>query len=173
MTRTKKKLLIRDAREGDRDAIRTVTLSAYQEYADLMPPEHWEGYRQSMLETLDEEGPAEKIVAEQDGKIVGSVLLYPAGAAAYGQEGSAAGQPEMRLLAVTPEARGQGVAGALIEECARRARQAGAAALTLHTTEMMQVALQMYERRGFMRVPELDFHPAPGVVVKGYSLPLD
>ncbi len=175
MAKRTKKLSIRDARDSDRDAIRNVTLSAYEQYAALMPSEHWQGYRQSMLDTLDEEGPAEKIVAEQDGTVVGSVLLYPAGAPAYGPDGSSAArdQPEMRLLAVAPAARGQGVASALVEECVRRARQAEASALTLHTTDMMEVALRMYERRGFVRAPELDFHPAPGVVIKGYCLSLD
>jgi hypothetical protein len=37
---------------------------------------------------------------------------------------------------------------------------------------MMQVAKQMYERMGFQRVPEIDFHPAPGFVIMGYRLPL-
>ena len=37
---------------------------------------------------------------------------------------------------------------------------------------MMQTALRMYERMGFVRAPELDFHPAPGFIVKGYRLDL-
>jgi hypothetical protein len=37
---------------------------------------------------------------------------------------------------------------------------------------MMQAALRMYERMGFVRAPELDFHPAPGVTVQGYRLDL-
>ncbi len=38
---------------------------------------------------------------------------------------------------------------------------------------MMQVAKQMYERMGFVRAPELDFHPDPNVIVKAYRLDLD
>jgi hypothetical protein len=30
----------------------------------------------------------------------------------------------------------------------------------------------MYERAGFVRVPELDFNPTPELVVKGYRLTL-
>jgi len=44
----------------------------------------------------------------------------------------------------------------------------GAPALTLHTHEIMAVAMRMYERMGFVRAPELDFHPAPDVTIKGY-----
>jgi hypothetical protein len=36
----------------------------------------------------------------------------------------------------------------------------------------MQAALRLYERLGFVRAPELDFRPAPGVTVKGYRVDL-
>jgi hypothetical protein len=38
---------------------------------------------------------------------------------------------------------------------------------------MMQVAMRMYERMGFVRAPELDFHPDPSITVKAYRLELD
>jgi ribosomal protein S18 acetylase RimI-like enzyme len=59
-----------------------------------------------------------------------------------------------------------------MEECIRRARAAGAAALTLHTTDMMRVAMGLYERMGFERATDLDFAPAPEITVKGYRLAL-
>ncbi len=46
------------------------------------------------------------------------------------------------------------------------------ASLTLHTTEIMQTAMRLYERMGFVRAPELDFQPAPDVIIKGYRLDL-
>ncbi len=80
--------------------------------------------------------------------------------------------PEVRLLAVAPAARSQGIGAALMQECVRRARRAGTGALSLHTTDLMRTAMGMYERIGFVRAPELDFHPAPGVTVKGFRLDL-
>jgi ribosomal protein S18 acetylase RimI-like enzyme len=64
------------------------------------------------------------------------------------------------------------VGAALMQECVRRVRKTGGRVLSLHTTDMMQAALRMYERMGFVRAPELDFHPAPGVTVQGYRLDL-
>lgn len=124
------------------------------------------------MAALDADGPAEHIVAERNGNVIGSVLLFPSGANAY--DGAATGRecPEVRLLAVLPAARGQGVGTALMEECVRRARCAGAAAIGLHTMDMMRAAMRMYERMGFVRVPNLDFSPAQGVLVKGYRLDL-
>ena len=167
-------LHIRDARADDHDAIQDVTLSAYQEYAASMQA-HWENYRQGILATLANAKPAEQIVAEQNDTIVGTVLLVPAGTVLTPPNGASVTLtwPEIRLLAVAPATRGHGIGAALVRECMRRARQSGAAALTLHTTEMMQVAMSMYERMGFVRAPELDFHPAPGITIKGYRYRFD
>jgi hypothetical protein len=60
-----------------------------------------------------------------------------------------------------------------MEECIRRARRLGASCLNLHTTDIMQVAMRMYEQMGFVRAPELDFHPDPSITVKAYRLDLD
>ena len=178
MTRSEKnnrrtgELLIRDARPGDRDRIREVTLAAYQEYAAQMP-ELWEGYRQNIVATLARVEPAEQIVAERDDTIVGTVLLYPPRRVRPpGGESMEMPWPEVRLLAVAPAARGQGIGAALMQECVRRARGSGTGALTLHTADLMRTAMRMYERMGFVRAPELDFHPAPGLTVKGFRLDL-
>ena len=169
----RKSLHIRDARDDEREVIRDVTLAAYEEYTAVMPEPFWEEYRRQLLVTLDEEGPVERIVAEREGTVVGSVLLYPPLANAYTRVLVSVGWPEVRLLAVAPGARGQGVGTALMDECERRARRAGATMLGLHTMDMMQAAMRLYERRGFIRAPELDFHPAEGVLVKGYRRSLD
>ena len=166
-------LQIRDARETDRNTIQSVTLSAYEQYAPLMDGA-WEFYRANILATLADVKPAEQIVAETEGSVVGTVLLYPVGTKFQGPDGTQVNLalPEIRLLAVIPTARGQGIGQSLVRECVRRARRSGVTALTLHTTDMMKVAMQMYERMGFARMPALDFSPAPGHLVKGYRIEL-
>ena len=165
---------IRDARASDRAAIEAVTLSAYEQYSVVMPPALWVRYRENIVSTLAAAPPDTQIVAEEDGRIVGSVLLYPAGAHLDRPGGGSMALtfPEVRLLAVSPSVRGQGIGARLMEECVRRARESGATALTLHTTDMMRAAMRLYERLGFRRVPELDFEPAAGVTVKGFRLSL-
>jgi hypothetical protein len=39
--------------------------------------------------------------------------------------------------------------------------------------DFMRAAIRLYERRGFVRVPEFDFQAGPGVLVKGYRRSLD
>jgi hypothetical protein len=57
-------VIVRDARGGDREIIKAVTLSAYEQYAAVMQT-HWEGYRHNILTTLGDVKPAEQIVAER------------------------------------------------------------------------------------------------------------
>jgi GNAT superfamily N-acetyltransferase len=165
---------VRDARPSDRDAILAVTLAAYEQYAAALAPPLWAMYRRSIQATLADVRPAAQIVAEEDGALVGTVLLFPAGSVMANPRGTSntLEWPEVRLLAVAPSARGKGVARRLMEECIQRAGAAGVPALTLHTADIMAVAMRLYERMGFARAPELDISPAPGILAKGYRLPL-
>jgi len=166
-------LIVRDARLDERSAIRDLTLTAYAEYARIMQPSAWAGLKQAITDALDGTEPTERIVAERNGKLMGSVLLYPPAADAYGDLTERAHWPEVRLLSVAPEARGQGIGRALLEECVRRARQSGASLLGLHTSESMKVALKLYERMGFVRAPEYDFQPEGAELVQAFLLPLE
>ena len=171
----RKPVLTRDARAEELPVLVDITWAAYAQYAAAMPPDAWEEYRQNIAATITQDGPVQRILAEQNGAIVGSVIFFPTGSE-YVQE------PMIRLLAASPAARGQGVGAALMQECLRRAHAAGAATIVLHTTMLMDIARRMYERLGFVRAPELDFHvplpPAPGgeasqeFTVMGYRLDL-
>ncbi len=163
-------LRIRAAGDADRDAIRQVTLAAYQEYASVLGPAHWKDYRENIISALAEVKPEMQIVAEEDRRILGTVMLYPQHMV-EGPDGKPRIEaPYVRLLAVVPEARSRGIGKALMQECIDRARESGAKVIQLHSTDIMRAAIQMYERIGFKRVPEFDFQPAPGYTAKGYRL---
>lgn len=166
------RVLVRDARPDERDAVRALTLGAYAQYAAVMTPGTWAGLEGAVRAALDAEVPAERIVAECDGALVGSVMLFPPAVDAYGGLAARAPWPELRVLAVAPEARGLGVGQALVEECVRRARASGAAAIGLHSSRSMAAALRMYERLGFVRDPATDFQPDGDELVQGFRLAL-
>jgi predicted N-acetyltransferase YhbS len=164
--------LLREAREEEREAIRELTMASYGEYATLMAPGAWAALEQALRGALATDEPVERIVAEREGRLIGSVMLYPRAADAYDGAVAEAHWPEVRLLAVAPEGRGRGVGSALVRECVRRARLAGATELGLHTSQSMRAAVRMYERFGFVRVPDHDFQPEGGELVTAYRLDL-
>ena len=166
-------IVVRAARPGEHERIAQLTLQAYREYASVMEPSAWDALEQAVHTSLADDTGVTRIVAELDGTIVGSAALYAPDAAAYGSLASPLSWPEVRLVAVAPTARGRGIARALVEECIRRARLAGATTLGLHTSRSMQAAIKLYERMGFVRDPEHDFRPPGAELVEGYLLRLD
>ena len=167
-----KTFVVRDARHDERERVRDLTVRAYAEYAAVMEPASWTGLAQAIDRALTSSDSAERIVADDGNALVGSVMLYPASANAYGDMTGTSIWPEVRLLAVPPETRGRGVARALMTECIRRATASGAGSVGIHTSYSMRVAMQMYLRMGFVRAPEHDFQPAGAEVVEAYRLPL-
>jgi ribosomal protein S18 acetylase RimI-like enzyme len=161
-------ILARLARPHERDAIHDLTLSAYSQYATVMEPSSWSALRDAIGKALSVDRGAQQIVAEKDGVLVGSVMLFPPSAAAYGDLGPRVRWPEIRALAVSPSARGLGVARLLVNECMRRAREAGAEAIGLHTSRSMREAIRLYEKFGFERDPELDIHVAGAETIQAY-----
>lgn len=106
-----------------------------------------------------------------DNRIVGSVLLFLSSEKAYGRPELGIHSPIIRLLAVSPGARGRGIAGLLIRGAARRSKELGAATLNLHTSDMMASAIRLYDRLGFQRAYDTDIMNG-NTLVKGYCLDL-
>ena len=141
---------------------------AYQQYEDLIPPAAWQSYLEDILDVRSRLVEADLIVAELNTKLVGTVTFYSN--LSYSSGVWPKGWASIRLLAVDPRYRRQGVGRALMDECVRRCRNQGIATIGLRTTKIMDIARRMYEHMGFVRVPEFDFHPASGVVVTAYRL---
>lgn len=112
-----------------------------------------------------------RIVAVLEGRIVGSVQLFTSSEAAYGLPNLNIHTPIIRLLAVAPQARGKGIATALIKESVRRSLELGAETLHLHTSDMMESAVRLYERLGFERAQDKDFYNGQ-TLVKSFRLHL-
>lgn len=152
---------LRDFERPDTQRINELAVIAFEQFEDAYTD--WPVFRSkiSMMSGLD--GTGEIIVAERGAEIVGAVAYIGPGkekASFFRAE-----WPVMRMLVVAPEARGQGVGRALAEECLARARRDGADCFALHTSELMHVALPMYQRMGFRRIA-----PAPDIHGVNYSV---
>jgi GNAT superfamily N-acetyltransferase len=164
-------MIIRDAVFDELSFIREQRVNSYGEHAQIIPKEHWNALKLGISSDTDAQEDVERIVALVDGEIVGSVALFPAKIDAYEGLVEELDYPEIRMLAVTPQARGKGVAAALISECIRRAKAQGHHSIGLHTADFMKSAMKLYERLGFERIQQFDFEPAnDGIIVKAYRL---
>jgi ribosomal protein S18 acetylase RimI-like enzyme len=169
---------VREAEPGEHEAIHDLLASAYQEFESTVPASIYGPYIADILDLEPRARAGRLLVAEQAGRILGTVTYYQdAGAAGVGWPPGWAG---VRALGVDPAARGRGIGWLLMEACVSRARQAGAPVLGLHTAEVMTAAVGLYERMGFQRVPSFDFQPGrsrrtdgePAFTVIAYRLDL-
>ncbi|WP_409300716.1 GNAT family N-acetyltransferase [Peribacillus sp. SCS-155] len=164
-------MIVRDALSEEVQLIRAQRVNSYEEHARKIPAGHWKALKQAISSEADVQPGVQLIVAELNGEIKGSVALFPAKTDAYEGYVGELDYPEIRMLAVAPEARGKGVAKVLISECIRRAKVNGFHSIGLHTGEFMETAMRLYEGLGFQRLPQNDFVPADdGIVVKAYLL---
>jgi ribosomal protein S18 acetylase RimI-like enzyme len=76
------------------------------------------------------------------------------------------------MLGVAPAARGRGIGAGLAEYCIDRSRALGYQAVLLSSAPAMRAAHRIYERRGFVRVPERDWSPNAQVDLLAYRLDL-
>lgn len=159
-------VIVRPIRRAEFDSVADLTVRAYRTvYDDL-------GDYETVLRRVGHRARhAEVLVAELDGRVVGTVTFVPGpGRYAEGDDPDAAW---IRMLAVEPAARGQGIGRRLTEECVARARGAGRRRLLLHTGDPQVVARRMYARLGFERRPDLDEEVDDDLWMRGYGLELD
>jgi len=150
---------IREARPDEHAAVGRLTVDAYSEYEPKLSPTWWRHYRRDLSNVAERARTGVILVAEVDGELAGAVTYNPAGSGRGDVHEFPADWAYFRALAVDPGHRGQGIGRALADECVRRARAEGAAALALHTTFLMPVARAMYERMGFEQLDEHDDWP--------------
>ncbi|KIL51417.1 acetyltransferase [Jeotgalibacillus alimentarius] len=163
-------MIIRDASKEELSFIREQRVKAYEDHIGKIPAEHWEALKKAISSDADQQENVDLIVAEVNDVIFGSVALFPAKTDAYEGYVDEMDYPEIRVLAVDRNARGQGIASALIDECISRAKAKGYDAIGLHTGSFMDGAIALYQGKyGFERMPEYDFEPADdGIIVKAF-----
>ncbi len=90
------------------------------------------------------------------GELVGAVTLVLDSSSSM-SEWEGADAAGFRMLAVAPDAQGQGIGRALSDYCVMRARDAGKKEMLIHSRDIMYAAQKIYKEMGFARAPNRDF----------------
>lgn len=157
-------MIVRPARPDEYDLIGDLTAEVYVD-GGLVSPES--SYVGALRDAAGRAAESELLVAEIGGEVAGAVAYCPPGSP-YA-EVAGPDEAEFRMLAVREKARGRGVGRAMVRACADRARAAGLTGLRLSTGPDMAAAHRLYERMGFVRTPDRDWAPVPGVNLITYA----
>ncbi|HZB01553.1 MAG TPA: GNAT family N-acetyltransferase [Actinomycetota bacterium] len=166
-------VVIRRASETEHSEAGRVTADAYREF--VRPGDaDWDRYLERIANVAERAERTTVLIAVEDGRILGSLTLELDGRVRDSSDAEhrplADGEAHIRMLGVDPEARGRGVARALMERSEAIARAAGKTVMTLNTTKRMVAARAMYERLGYERTADTVF--PDGFVLLGYEKPL-
>jgi ribosomal protein S18 acetylase RimI-like enzyme len=156
-------LTVQPASPADYAAIAELTVGVYVD-GGLATPDY-------APELADVAGRADRaellVVRDEGGRVVGSVALVLAGD--FGNVLESDDEAAFRMLVVDPQAQGQGIGEQLVRTCLDRAQAAGKRRMVLSTDPLMVAAHRLYERLGFIRLPERDWSPRPGVELMVYA----
>lgn len=157
---------VRPVRPEEHPRVGRIVVEAYDavgrfndEYRDfLADPDNWVP------------GSTATYVAEVRGEVVGAVAFVLPGDEEFEDLRPPAGDCGFRFLAVTPEAQGSGAGAALVDRVITEAGERGCHRMIIHSMAFMTEAHGLYQRRGFVRRPDLDVRFPSGV---GYAFSLD
>ena len=162
-------MLIRPARPDEYDAIGELSVRVYLAEGYTRTDSR---YNTVLRDVAPRAERAELMVAVDDADRIVGTVTYAGLGSPYAEHVSTAEEASFRMLVVDPTARGQGVGEALVRWCIDRARATGVRHLRLSTQAGMAAAGRIYLRLGFVRTPERDWSPEPGVDLITYELQL-
>ena len=164
-------VLVRRARPDEFEALGEITAGAYTGDG-LLSADTDRPYLDVLRDVADRAATAEVLVAVGvDGSVLGGVT-FVAGAGPYADL-ARPGEAEFRTLAVAGAARGLGAGEALVRACVDRARAIeGCSRVVISTQPSMAAARRLYERLGFVRIPDRDWMLVPHITLLTYGLDL-
>jgi len=151
-------VLIDRLKEEDKERYVEVLVESYAQYEKHYPSkEAWQDYISDIRNSVNHPHSAEIFVAKKGEDILGGLQLFIGSGNAYNRPELEIDSTIVRLLGIHPKARGLGIAKKLLDKSVEFARARGDEYLYLHSTDMMEAAIKLYIRFGFVRDERKDF----------------
>lgn len=158
-------IVVRLVEPHEHDEVARLSVAAYAHDYDIS-----DTYRASLADVAARAGEHEVWVAQDlaTGALVGTVATPRAGGhiSPLGRDG----ELDFRLLAVDPSARGRGIGTLLTQFVVDLARSRGLSRVVMNSGPRMTGAHRLYERLGFVRVPERETRVVDGGTLLAFSL---
>ena len=142
----------------------TSAAALFRAYAKTLPVDLGaQGFSQELASLPGVYAPpgGELLLAKRGDHVLGCIALKPLEPPAVG---------EIKRLFVRPQARGKGVAKALVTAIIKTAADRGYQEIKLDTLPHLKEAIGLYTDFGFAPIPPYGSHPYPGLVCLGRNL---
>ena len=150
-------LVYRKANSSDFDKLKSLGKESYSEFSEILTNENWIKMN-SFLESDDNLTKlihqSTVFVCEKDLEIIGMVYLVPSG---NPTELFQENWSYIRFLGVNTKFRGNGIGKKLTDLCMEFAKENNEKYISLHTSEFMDSARVIYEKKGFKRIKEIEY----------------
>ncbi|MBO1002760.1 GNAT family N-acetyltransferase [Pseudogracilibacillus auburnensis] len=161
-------IAVREIEEEERELVRQLIIESYRQYEHFFEKDRWENYLAELKASVDNEKIDKLLIATNRGNIVGTMQIFLSSDDAYDVPDIQINEPIIRFLAVHPNGRGLGIARKLIDAGIAYTKARKASAIYLHTTDVMEKAVSLYEKYGFVREETQDYVKS-GTFIKCYK----
>lgn len=148
---------IREGNIHDLTKIMALAGESWQQFQSELLPENWQKLQSVLIKKsmyIDLIAQSYSFLCENEvGDLMGMSFLVPSGNPTELYE---ADQSYIRFVTVSRQHEGRKLGQLLTEKCIEKARELNEQVIRLHTSEMMPVAIYIYEKLGFEIVRELD-----------------
>lgn len=150
-------LKYRKANLSDFDKLKSLGIESYSEFSSVLTPKNWNRMN-SFLESDDNLlqliQQSTVFVCEKESDIIGMIYLVPNG---NPTELFQENWSYIRFLGVNTKFRGNGIGKKLTDLCMEYAVENNEKHIALHTSEFMDSARAIYEKRGFRKTKEIEY----------------
>ena len=162
-------LVVRLVRPEEAEAAGRLVVAAFE----AMPGAHMTGgYAEELADVAGRSAHAEVYVAVEGDDVAGCTTLVTDPHSRLAEEVQE-GECQIRMMAVAPSRQGHGIGQRLLDAVLQRVTADNAFdAIFLHSTPSMTAAHRLYQRNGFVRVPERDWYPLPTLTLIAFRLAL-
>ncbi len=150
-------LKYRKADLSDFDQLKSLGKESYAEFSQVLDAENWtkmNAFLNSDIGLSQLIKQSAVYICEKQSEIIGMIYLVPSGNPTKLFKSN---WSYIRFLGVNTQHRGKGIGKTLTDLCMEHAKKTNEQYIALHTSEFMDSARSIYEKKGFVKTKEFQY----------------